>query len=39
MASAGHLVTWLLWGSLLELRAGGHTADTPHPRLRLAHKA
>uniref|UniRef100_A0A8C2RRP5 Semaphorin 3E n=1 Tax=Capra hircus TaxID=9925 RepID=A0A8C2RRP5_CAPHI len=38
MASAGHLVTWLLWGYLLELWTGGHTADTPHPRLRLSHK-
>uniref|UniRef100_A0A8B9YDR9 Semaphorin 3E n=1 Tax=Bos mutus grunniens TaxID=30521 RepID=A0A8B9YDR9_BOSMU len=38
MASPGHLVTWLLWGYLLELWTGGHTADTPHPRLRLSHK-
>ncbi|XP_057589715.1 semaphorin-3E [Hippopotamus amphibius kiboko] len=38
MASAGYLITWLLWGHLLELWTGGHTADTPHPRLRLSHK-
>lgn len=38
MASAGYLITWLLWGYLLELWTGGHTADTPHPRLRLSHK-
>nr|XP_023494864.1 semaphorin-3E isoform X1 [Equus caballus] len=38
MASAGHIVTWLLWGYLLELWTGGHTADTTHPRLRLSHK-
>ncbi|XP_045876019.1 semaphorin-3E isoform X2 [Meles meles] len=38
MASAANLVTWLLWGYLLELWIGGHTADTTHPRLRLSHK-
>ncbi|PNI46332.1 SEMA3E isoform 4 [Pan troglodytes] len=38
MASAGHIITLLLWGYLLELWTGGHTADTTHPRLRLSHK-
>lgn len=38
MAWAGHLLTWLLWGYLLELWAGGHAAGPSHPRLRLAHK-
>uniref|UniRef100_A0A2K6F844 Sema domain-containing protein n=1 Tax=Propithecus coquereli TaxID=379532 RepID=A0A2K6F844_PROCO len=38
MASAGHIITLLLWGYLLELWTGGHTADTSHPRLRLSHK-
>nr|KAF6419353.1 semaphorin 3E [Rousettus aegyptiacus] len=38
MASAGYVLTWLLWGYLLELWTGGHTADTTHPRLRLTHK-
>ncbi|XP_070950855.1 semaphorin-3E isoform X2 [Macaca nemestrina] len=38
MASAGYIITLLLWGYLLELWTGGHTADTTHPRLRLSHK-
>ncbi|XP_006896204.1 PREDICTED: semaphorin-3E [Elephantulus edwardii] len=38
MTSAGLVVTLLLWGYLLALWIGAHTADTTQPRLRLSHK-
>lgn len=38
MASAQDLLILALYGLLLELPAGCHTADTRQPRLRLSHK-